>query len=87
MVTVLATDDPSLFPVLRSLLEAEGIPCAVTNDVTQDFIGLGRLVTGFNTVIGSAELQVAPENVEAARALIAQHVAPDEEAPADGPAS
>ena len=80
LVTILETNDPSLLPVLQSLLQAEGIPCVVTNEVAQDFIGYGRLVTGFNPVIGPAHLQVAPENVEAARALIAFHVAPTDTA-------
>lgn len=78
LVTVMATDDPSLFPVLQSLLEAEGIRCVIANQVAQDVIGMGRLVTGFNPVIGPALLQVAPEDLDAARELIAHHISASE---------
>jgi hypothetical protein len=71
LVTVLESPDPTLLPVVRSLLEAEGIRCWIENEALQDLIGGGRMVTGFNPIVGPAYIQVAPEDEEAARALIA----------------
>ncbi len=83
MVTVLESTDPTLIPVVRALLEAEGIRCMVENERLQDLIGGGRIVTGYNIVVGPAYLQVAPEDEEAARALIAQHLPETQEEPSN----
>jgi predicted ATP-dependent serine protease len=83
LVTVLETADPTLIPVVRSLLEAEGIPCTVEFERMQDLIGGGRMGTGYNVILGPTHLQVAPEDVEAARALIEHHVASMENEPAN----
>ncbi|MFN8587188.1 MAG: DUF2007 domain-containing protein [Candidatus Eisenbacteria bacterium] len=73
MVTVLETHDPLLTPVVKSLLEAEGIPCVVLNEFTQDLLG-SRLVLGYNPVLGPMRVQVESANEEAARELIAHHL-------------
>ena len=79
LVTVLKTTDPMLMPVVRSLLEAEGIPCTASNEVLQDVMGGGRLGTGFSVIVGPMVLQVASEDEDEARALIAHHMASREE--------
>ena len=83
LVTVLESADATLIPVVRSLLEAEGIPCVVENDVLQDTIGGGRFGMGFNPAVGPVHVRVAPEDEEAARALLAHRV----EATGGGPAN
>ncbi len=73
MVTVYETHDPLLTPVLKSLLEAEGIPCFVLNEFTQDLIG-GRFLLGFNPLLGPMKIEVEAAHAEAARELIAHHI-------------
>lgn len=75
LVTVLESKDPTLWPVVKALLEAEGIECCVENEHMQDLIGLGRFGTGFNPIVGPVYLQVAPEDEAAARELIEHHIA------------
>jgi hypothetical protein len=72
-VTVLETYDPLLPPVVQSLLEAEGIPCFVLNEFTQDLIG-SRVLLGGNQVLGPIRIEVDATNEEAARELIAHHI-------------
>ena len=73
LVAVLQTSDATLMPVVRSLLEAEGIRCYVGNDVLQDLLAGGRIGMGYNIAVGSMVLRVAASDAEAARALIAHH--------------
>jgi hypothetical protein len=75
LVTVLTSSDPMLIPVVRSLLEAEGIAGTVANDVLQDLMGGGRLGAGSSILAGPVSLQVAAEDEAEARALIGHHVA------------
>lgn len=72
-VTVLETYDPLLPPVVQSLLEAEGIPCFVLNEFTQDLIG-GRMLLGGNPILGPIRIEVEAGQAEAARELIAHHI-------------
>lgn len=72
-VTVLETYDPLLPPVVRSLLEAEGIPCFVLNEFTQDLIG-SRVLLGGNQVLGPIRIEVDAQQAEAARELITHHI-------------
>lgn len=83
LVTVLETTDATLIPVVRSLLEAEGIACTPANEVSQDMLGWGRLGVGYNPLLGPAFLQVALADEEAARALIAHHFAAVDDEPAN----
>ncbi len=80
-VTVLKSSDPMLIPVVRSLLEAEGIACTVGNDVLQDLMGGGRMGTGYSVIAGPMFLQVASGDDAEARALIAHHLASPEGKP------
>lgn len=68
--TILITSDTSLVPVVRSLLEAEGIQCFVQGELLQDLAGLGRLAGGTNMVFGATKIQVPREQVENARGLL-----------------
>lgn len=72
-VTVLETYDPLLPPVVQSLLEAEGIPCFVLNEFTQDLIG-SRVLLGGNQILGPIRIEVDAQQAEAARELIAHHI-------------
>ena len=83
LVTVIETSDATLIPVVRSLLEAEGIPCTIANEMSQDMLGWGRLGVGYNPLLGPALLQVALADEEAARALIAHHFAASDNEPAN----
>uniref|UniRef100_A0A832I099 Zinc ribbon domain-containing protein n=1 Tax=Eiseniibacteriota bacterium TaxID=2212470 RepID=A0A832I099_UNCEI len=71
LVTVLETGDPALLAVAESLLEAEGISCHAQGEGVQEFVGLGRIGLGENLAAGLVRLQVAPEDADAARALLA----------------
>ena len=71
LVTVLASSDPALLAVAKSLLEADGIPFTAQGEGLQDLFGLGR-VGGFNAVTGPVELQVPRASAEAARRLRAE---------------
>ena len=73
MVTVLETHDALLTPVVKSMLEAEGIPCVVLNEFPQDLIG-SRLVLGYNPLLGPMRVQVEAQYAEAARELIASQL-------------
>lgn len=68
-VTVLATGDPALLAVAKSLLEEADIDFFAKGEAIQDLVGLGRLA-GFNPAVGPVELQVAPEHADEARALL-----------------
>jgi len=68
-VTVLATGDPALLAVAKSLLEEADIPFYAKGEGEQDLVGGGRL-GGFNPAVGPVELQVPPENADEARALL-----------------
>ncbi len=78
--TVLESADPARIAVIRSLLEAEQIPCIEQNGLSQDLIGLGRMPSGENFALGPTRLQVPAEMAESARALIADY---GSELPAD----
>ena len=68
-VTVLASSDPGLLGVAKSLLEEAGIPFAAINEQTQDLIGVGR-VGGFNVAIGPVRIQVERARADEARELL-----------------
>jgi len=68
-VTVLASSDPGLLGVAKSLLEEAGIPFAALNEQTQDLIGVGR-VGGFNVAIGPVQIQVEGARAEEALELL-----------------
>jgi hypothetical protein len=76
LVTVLKTSDLAMTKVVKSLLEAEGIPCLLQGEGLQDLWGLGRAGTGFNVAAGPVQVQVRPQDAAAALELIETHDPP-----------
>lgn len=70
LVTVLESSDEAELAVVRSLLEAEGIPCLLRGEGVQEIVGFGR-VGGENLALGQVEVQVRREQAQAARELLA----------------
>ena len=73
LVTVLKTSDLATTKVVKSLLEAEGIPCILQGEGLQDLWGLGRAGTGFNVVAGPVQVQVRPQDAVVALELLQAH--------------
>lgn len=71
LVTVLATGNPALIALARSLLESAGIEFIVKGEGIQDLVGLGRVGSGFNVALGAVEIQVRAEDAADARAVLA----------------
>jgi len=70
LVRVFTAWEPASLPVIESLLEANGIPFEVANEVTQDFFSWGRLLAGHNPVCGPPVVRVPADREEEARELI-----------------
>jgi hypothetical protein len=70
LVTVLETGDPSLLLVTKSLLDVEGVPSFVEGVGVYEGLGAGR-VAGADLPMGPGRLRVRPQDVEAARELLA----------------
>ena len=70
LVTVLKTGDLATIKVVKSLLEAEGIPCMLQGEGLQDLWGFGRAGTGFNVAAGPVQVQVRPQDAAAALELL-----------------
>ena len=68
---VFKATDPAQLPVIKSLLEANGIPFVVSDEVSQDFLNWGRVGIGYNLMIGPPKVMVPAEWAEVARELIA----------------
>ena len=67
--TVWRTADAGLVPLVKSLLEGEGIEYLVRGENIQDLFGAGRL-GGNNYITGPAEFLVHAHNAERARTLL-----------------
>jgi hypothetical protein len=80
--TVFESSDPALLPVVRSLLESEGIPVFARGELLQDVLGWGRML-GTNLITGPVRLQVPRERAEEARRLLSVMKSDGLEAPAD----
>lgn len=72
LVPVLATGNPAILAVARSLLTGAGIEHETTGDAIQDLFALGRLGAGFNPVTGAAKILVHEDDAEAARELLSE---------------
>jgi hypothetical protein len=70
LVTVLETGDLATTKVVKSLLEAEGIPCLLRGEGLQDLLGFGRAGTGFNVAMGPVQVQVRRGDAAVALELI-----------------
>jgi hypothetical protein len=70
LVTVLASGDPVLMGIIKSLLESADIPFVVKGEGLGDVTGFGRAGSGFNPITGPMELQVRAEDAEDVRLLL-----------------
>ena len=70
LVTVLETGDPSLLLVAKSLLDAEHIPSFAEGEGIQEGLGAGR-ISEADIPMGPGKLRVHPDDVEAAREMLA----------------
>lgn len=75
LVTVLASGDPGLMAVAKSLVRSAGIPFLVQGEGVQDLFGVGRIGSGFNVVTGPARLQVGADDADDAREVLADLIA------------
>ena len=71
LVTVLASGDPVLMGIIKSLLQSAEIPFIVKGEGLGDVLGLGRAGSGYNPITGPMELQVRAEDAEDVRLLLA----------------
>lgn len=78
-VKVFTAHDATLLAVARSLLESEAIPYFVRGEAVQDLVGIGRLGSGFNPIVGPGEIEVPASAAARARGLLADLDAPEEE--------
>lgn len=69
-VEAMETADPALLPVLRSALEAAGIPCAVAGEEAVGIFPLGLNDTHFAQSGIAARLLVPPDRLAEARELL-----------------
>ena len=72
MVTVLATGNPALIAIAKSLLEEAEIRYFVKGEGLQDLFAAGRLGVGFNPIVGPVEIQVDRQDAKEARALLVE---------------
>ena len=75
LVTVLASGDPGLMAVAKSLIQSADIPFLVQGEGIQDLFGVGRIGSGFNVVTGPARLQVGADDADDAREVLADLIA------------
>ncbi len=71
LVTVFEPVNESELVLAKSLLEGAGIRYLVKGERTQDLLGIGRVGTGYNVLMGPAEIQVGKEREQEARELLA----------------
>jgi hypothetical protein len=79
VVTVFTTSDPSLAVLARGLLESADIPFAAITGNLQDFVGVGRVGTGWNVALGPVRFDVPEERAEEALALLERLVTPEQQ--------
>ena len=78
LVAVLRTSDSNLMPVVKSVLDAAGIPYIVQGDEAMGLLPLGPFGGGvFSRVLGASVL-VQRDRAEEARELLEQFEQPDE---------
>ncbi|MBP6444293.1 MAG: DUF3955 domain-containing protein, partial [Gemmatimonadales bacterium] len=86
VTTVFTTVDTNAMIMAKLMLEVEGIAIIASGEGLQDLFGMGRSVGAFNPVVGPMRIQVATEEAERAREVLAEMAAatPEpEEATAD----
>ena len=70
LVSVLQTADDGLAALVKSIFDADSIRYFVRGEGVQDLLGWGRIVGGFNYVVGPMEFLVRQDDVDRARALL-----------------
>jgi len=70
LVPVFATGNPATLAIAKSILQKANIDYIVKNEGVQDLFGVGRFGTGFNPIVGPAEIQVNENDKKAARDLL-----------------
>ncbi len=71
LTTVLETGSPSVISLAQTILEDNDIECLVKGEHVQQAMGARGASSGFNGLMGAAEIQVRPEDAEAAIDLLA----------------
>lgn len=70
MVCVVQTADEGLASLVKSIFDGDNIRYLVRGEGLQDLLGWGRIVGGFNFVVGPAEFLVHEEDADRARLLL-----------------
>src|SRR5262249_46220275 len=86
-VVVFETNDPSAMLVAKSILESEKIPFVSVGDRSQDLIGLGRLFSGSNPLVGEMRIEVPREFEKWARRMLQPAAGDSSTAAAEGGSS
>lgn len=81
---VYETNDPTAMIVAKSVLESEKIPFVSVGDRSQDLLGLGRLFSGSNPIVGPMRIEVPREYEKWAKRIL-RPLAPSEEGSAATP--
>lgn len=71
-VTVFRSGNPALLAMAKSILEDAGIEFIATGEALQDLFAWGRMGTGFNPIVGPAQIKVPQEDEEEALELLKQ---------------
>ncbi len=69
-VTVFESSDPVELSIARSILDEAGIPFATRGADFQELFGIGRIGTGFNTVVGPTRIEVPARSGDRAAILL-----------------
>lgn len=72
MVVVYEVWDPAVLPMVKSLLQSEGIPFFVQGEEAMSLFPVGRLLGPFTRRGMAAAIMVPSEHLEAARELLAE---------------
>ncbi len=72
IVTVYETGNAALIAMAKSLLDGAGIRYIVKGENLQNLFGGGVIGTGYNLVVGPAQIQVQREDQAAALKLLAE---------------
>jgi len=70
-VTVFKADNETALVLAKSLLEGTGIRYFVDGERLRNWFGIRRFGTGYNVLVGPAELQVERDREQEARELLA----------------
>jgi len=70
LVAAIELPNPGLVPLAKSILKAARIRYVVTNEQTQNLLGLGQLGAGCNFITGPPAIMVEPGRLEDAQQLL-----------------